>query len=171
VSILRESLLVFLVSMYWALSLFSFLKVLKPYNLFLSSNASSFVFRRKGRYSYLVGFGTPSCSQTVEYGGMMPGMSGTQECRRSDLKRLFPIMKMAVFWVETPRTLVEVYRRFRSTCCLHHQGDNRGSRHLWNVGEVLPDCALTTHKTNIFISPVARTWSPTRLELYHQLNR
>jgi hypothetical protein len=32
-------------------------------------------------------------------------------------------MKMAVFWVLAPWSLVEAYRRFRGTCCLHHQGD------------------------------------------------
>jgi hypothetical protein len=32
-------------------------------------------------------------------------------------------MSMAVFWVVVPCSLVEVYRRFRGTCCLHHQGD------------------------------------------------
>jgi hypothetical protein len=32
-------------------------------------------------------------------------------------------MKMAVFWVVAPCSLVEVYRRFRGPCCLHHQGD------------------------------------------------
>jgi hypothetical protein len=26
---------------------------------------------------------------------------------------------MAVFWVVAPCSLVEVYRRFRGTCCLH----------------------------------------------------
>jgi hypothetical protein len=31
-------------------------------------------------------------------------------------------MKMAVFWVVAPRSLVEVYQRFRGACCLHHQG-------------------------------------------------
>jgi hypothetical protein len=35
-------------------------------------------------------------------------------------------MKMAVFWVVAPGSLVEVYRRFRGTCYLHHQGDNGG---------------------------------------------
>jgi hypothetical protein len=30
--------------------------------------------------------------------------------------------KMAVFWVVAPCSLVEVYGRFRSTCCIHHQG-------------------------------------------------
>jgi hypothetical protein len=37
-------------------------------------------------------------------------------------------MKMAVFWVAAPCILVEVYRRFRGACCLHHQGD---SDHLY----------------------------------------
>jgi hypothetical protein len=31
-------------------------------------------------------------------------------------------MKMAVFLVVAPCTLVKVYRRFRGACCLHHQG-------------------------------------------------
>jgi hypothetical protein len=33
-------------------------------------------------------------------------------------------MKMAVFWVVAPCSLVEVNRRFRDACCLHHQGDD-----------------------------------------------
>jgi hypothetical protein len=32
-------------------------------------------------------------------------------------------VKMAVFWVVAPCSLVEVYRRFRGACCLHYQGD------------------------------------------------
>jgi hypothetical protein len=31
------------------------------------------------------------------------------------------LVKMAVFWVVAPCSLVEVYRRFRGACCLHHQ--------------------------------------------------
>jgi hypothetical protein len=31
-------------------------------------------------------------------------------------------MKMAVFWNVVPYSLVEVCRRFRGICCLHHQG-------------------------------------------------
>jgi hypothetical protein len=34
------------------------------------------------------------------------------------------IMKMAVFWVVAPCSLVEVYRRFRGICSLHHQGED-----------------------------------------------
>jgi hypothetical protein len=30
--------------------------------------------------------------------------------------------KMAVFWVVAPCSLVEVYQRFRGSCCLHHKG-------------------------------------------------
>jgi hypothetical protein len=48
-------------------------------------------------------------------------------------------LKIAVFWVVAPYSLVEVYQRFRGPCCLHHQGD------LWNVGKLLPDyTALST---------------------------
>jgi hypothetical protein len=32
-------------------------------------------------------------------------------------------LKMAVFWVVAPFYLVEIYRRFRGACCLHHQGE------------------------------------------------
>jgi hypothetical protein len=31
--------------------------------------------------------------------------------------------KITVFWDVAPCSLVEVYRRFRGACCLHHQGD------------------------------------------------
>jgi hypothetical protein len=47
--------------------------------------------------------------------------------------------KMAFFWVVPPCSLVEVYQRFRGTCCLHHQGDKShrsddgGSKDLWNL--------------------------------------
>jgi hypothetical protein len=30
---------------------------------------------------------------------------------------------MAVFWVITPCSLIQVYRSFRGVCCLYHQGD------------------------------------------------
>jgi hypothetical protein len=33
------------------------------------------------------------------------------------------LVKMVVFWVVAPCSLVEVYQRFRGPCCLHHQGD------------------------------------------------
>jgi hypothetical protein len=32
-------------------------------------------------------------------------------------------MKIAVFWVVAPCSLVEIYQRFRGPSCLHHQGD------------------------------------------------
>jgi hypothetical protein len=32
-------------------------------------------------------------------------------------------MKMAVFWVVAPCSLVKVHQRFRGSCCLHHQGE------------------------------------------------
>jgi hypothetical protein len=33
-------------------------------------------------------------------------------------------MKITDFWDVAPCSLVEVYRRFRGACCLHHQGDD-----------------------------------------------
>jgi hypothetical protein len=32
-------------------------------------------------------------------------------------------LKMAVFWVVAPCSLVKIYRRFRGSCYLHHQGE------------------------------------------------
>jgi hypothetical protein len=51
-------------------------------------------------------------------------------------------MKMTVFWVVAPCSLVEVYWCFRSACYLNHQGDcpdDGVNKHLWNVGILLPD--------------------------------
>jgi hypothetical protein len=53
-------------------------------------------------------------------------------------------MKIAVFWVVAPCSLVEVYQRFRGPCCLHHQGDRP-----------------KTQKTAIFILTAVRTSNPT----------
>jgi hypothetical protein len=39
-------------------------------------------------------------------------------------------MKMTVFWVVAPCSLVKVYQRFRGPCCLYHQGDNPEDSHL-----------------------------------------
>jgi hypothetical protein len=37
---------------------------------------------------------------------------------------------------------LEPYRRFRDTCCFHHQNDDHDgdSKYLWNVGGLTPDC-------------------------------
>jgi hypothetical protein len=35
--------------------------------------------------------------------------------------------KMIVFWVVAPCSLVEIYRRFKSACCLRHHGDESAS--------------------------------------------
>jgi hypothetical protein len=43
-------------------------------------------------------------------------------------------LKMAVFWVVAPYSLLEVYQCFTGACCLHHQAndhpDDEGSKHL-----------------------------------------
>jgi hypothetical protein len=66
-------------------------------------------------------------------------------------------MKMAVFWVVAPCSLVEVYQCFRGPCCLHHQG------------ALMMEAAKTstrlhgaaTQKTAIFILTAVRTSNPT----------
>jgi hypothetical protein len=39
-------------------------------------------------------------------------------------------MKIAVFWVVAPCSLVEVYQRFRDPCYLHYRPDDGGSKDL-----------------------------------------
>jgi hypothetical protein len=39
-------------------------------------------------------------------------------------------MKMAVFWVVAPRSLVEVTRHFRDSCCLYHRPVDGSSKYL-----------------------------------------
>jgi hypothetical protein len=48
-------------------------------------------------------------------------------------------VKFAVFWDVALCCHFEVDRRFRGTYCLHHQGDNGGSTHLWNVDKLQRD--------------------------------
>lgn len=43
-------------------------------------------------------------------------------------------LKMAVFWILAPCTLVGVYQRFRGPCCFHNRGNCRG----WNSKTYLP---------------------------------
>jgi hypothetical protein len=50
--------------------------------------------------------------------------------------------KTTVFWVVAPCSLVEVYRRFRGACCLHHHG-------------------ATIQKTAIFVLTAVRISNPT----------
>jgi hypothetical protein len=68
-------------------------------------------------------------------------------------------MQMAVFWIVAPCSLVEVYQRFRGTCCLHHQGTH-SSPWWWRQQVPLKRWytstrihGATTQKTAIFISP------------------
>jgi hypothetical protein len=51
---------------------------------------------------------------------------------------------MAVFWVVTPCSLVEVYQRFRNPCCLRHQGDEKAAR----TSETLVNFYQTTRCCN-----------------------
>jgi hypothetical protein len=52
---------------------------------------------------------------------------------------------MTVFWVVAPCSLIEVYQRFRGTCCLHHQGGESISTQ--GSSEVNPDTyRLKYHK-------------------------
>jgi hypothetical protein len=69
--------------------------------------------------------------------------------------------KMAVFWVVVPCSLVDVYRRFGGTWCLHHQRDrpdDGGSKYVWNVGKRLSDYTMLQPRRQPFsYSP---PWEP-----------
>jgi hypothetical protein len=53
-------------------------------------------------------------------------------------------MKIAVFWVVAPCSLVEVYQRFRGPCCLHHQGDEMTSNCRFLPTGIYP-CSFCLH--------------------------
>jgi hypothetical protein len=36
----------------------------------------------------------------------------------------FQLLNMTVLWVVAPCYLIDVYRRLKGSCCLHHQGDH-----------------------------------------------
>jgi hypothetical protein len=64
-------------------------------------------------------------------------------------------LKMAVFWVVAPRSLVEVYRRSLLPSSSPWWWV---SKDLWNVGRLLPDCtALQTRRQPSSYSP---PWEP-----------
>jgi hypothetical protein len=44
-------------------------------------------------------------------------------------------MKMTVLWNVASCSLVDTDRRFRGVYCIHHQGDDGGSKHVQIVGE------------------------------------
>jgi hypothetical protein len=69
-------------------------------------------------------------------------------------------MKMTVCRVLAPWSPVKVYRSFRCVCCLCHQGAewDGGSKHLWNVGKLLPD--YTTGKPRRRTSSLKPSWEP-----------
>jgi hypothetical protein len=67
-------------------------------------------------------------------------------------------MKIIVFCDVAPCSLVEIDRRFRGAYCLH-QGPNYGGRkHLWNVGQFLPDNSASFQETVIFSPREAATF-------------
>lgn len=45
---------------------------------------------------------------------------------------------MGVFWVVVSCSLADVYQCSRGTCCLHHHGNDGGSKDVWNCGKLLP---------------------------------
>jgi hypothetical protein len=55
-------------------------------------------------------------------------------------------MKMAVFWVVVPYSLVEIYHRFRGPCCLHHQHDYKALQPRRQPSPVLWDSSIALLK-------------------------
>jgi hypothetical protein len=74
-------------------------------------------------------------------------------------------MKIAVFWVVAPCSLVEVYQRFRGPCCLHHQGDE-----VARTSETLVNFYQTTRRYNPEDSHL-RTHRRENLKSYFEKNK
>jgi hypothetical protein len=75
------------------------------------------------------------------------------------------MMMMTVFWDVAPCSLVEVYWCFRGACCLDCSPDNGGSKHLWNVGKLLPDYTALQPKWHPSSYPTQ--WKPEILLRIH----
>jgi hypothetical protein len=69
------------------------------------------------------------CYYELQYG---KGLEETEEV----------FIKIHVFWVVAPCSLVEVYQRFRGPCCLHHHGDEYQTTRRYNP----EDSHLRTHR-------------------------
>jgi hypothetical protein len=75
-------------------------------------------------------------------------------------------LRVTVVWVVASCSLVDGYRRFRGSRCFHHQDDENirsspddgGSKHLWNVGKLLPD--HTAHYPRRQPSSYSPQWEP-----------
>jgi hypothetical protein len=57
-------------------------------------------------------------------------------------------MMTTVFWIVAPCSLVEVYRRFRGPCCLHHQGDESLIMEAASTPETSVNVYQTTRHNN-----------------------
>jgi hypothetical protein len=69
-------------------------------------------------------------------------------------------MNKAVFWFLAPCSLLEVCRRVRGACCLHHLPGNGGSEYLWNIGELLPYyTALQTRRQLFSLGNFLTNWA------------
>jgi hypothetical protein len=53
---------------------------------------------------------------------------------------------MAIFWNVAPCSLVEIDRRFRYA----YFRDDRGSKHIWNVDQFLPDYTVQ-HNRRLYL--------------------
>jgi hypothetical protein len=60
-------------------------------------------------------------------------------------------MKMAVFWVVAPWSLVEVYQRFRGTCCLHHQVATTQKTAIFMWSDNAVGCKLLPFTINLIL--------------------
>jgi hypothetical protein len=76
------------------------------------------------------------------------------------MSQLMLHMKMAVFWIVAPCSLVEVYQRFRGPYCLHHQGDETFVNFYQTTRRYNPqESHLRTHRHENLKSYWCYTWS------------
>jgi hypothetical protein len=80
-------------------------------------------------------------------------------------------LKMAVFLVVAPCSLVDVYRRFRDAYCLHHQGDGRQQASLKRRWTSTRLHGATIQKTVFFILAAVRTSNFTQFLTVQNSNR
>jgi hypothetical protein len=79
---------------------------------------------------------------------------------------MYSDLKMVVFWVVATCSLVEVYRRVRGTCSLHHQGRDEAASTSETSVNFYQTHGATTQMTAVFILAAVRTSDPTNSDLF-----
>jgi hypothetical protein len=107
-----------------------------------------------------------SCTQHTLFIPTMSRVSITASLRFQILTA--ESVKMTASWDVAPCSLTKVDWRFRGTYYLHHQDDDGGNTHIWNVGLLQRDYSIS-QKVIIFILAALRAWNLASNKRYSEI--